>query len=75
MENPSQEMVLTLAKKHLNRYQRIRAKALQGDPDYRLQEANDYLWLWRGMVLKNGRWELLSIAQRREVLDALEAGE
>lgn len=75
VEIPSPETVLRLARKHLRRYQAIRWKALQGEPGYRLQEANDYLWLWRGAVLKSGRWEILSLDQRREVLDALEAGE
>lgn len=72
---PSPELVLKLAKHHVNRYRRYRAAAIAGEPGYRLQELNDLLWLWHGTQLKGGIWELLSIDQRREVLDALEAGE
>ena len=67
---PSPELVLKLAKHHVNRFRRYRAAAMAGEPGYRLQELNELLWLWQGTQIKEGRWELMSVDQRRTVLDA-----
>ena len=72
---PSIVEIQRLTAKHLKRYADMRKQALQKVPGFRLEEINEYLWIWQGIETKKFEWAKLSPAQRGEIEDAVEAGE
>lgn len=75
MDLPSTEQTMRLARKQILRYSNQRGKAIAGEPGYQLDEINDLLWVWDGIIRKSGVWSLLSYEQRRVVLETVDGGE